>query len=145
MSNNWIMLPLGLPQSTGTTITISVQLSPEDVRKSGVMQKLFQVGVIFRHKGSRVLWEVVELKKNDDGEIRYAILKSKNSGYKKWFSPDSNSYDNLDLYEAPEALKILFGDAKHVKSSLPPATGNPQKADEAFDIELSEDQIEQND
>lgn len=106
------------------------------------MQKLFQVGVIFKHKGSRVLWEVIGQVENDDGSIKFAKLKSKKSGYVKYFAADYNSYDNLELYEAPEALKILFGDQKHVKANTPAPTENPQEAEQAFDVDLSEDQIE---
>ncbi len=136
------MLPLNQPQVTGTTITVSGQLSPEDIRKGGVMQKLFQVGVIFKHKGSRVLWEVIGTIDNDDGSIKFAKLKSKKSGYVKYFAADTHSYDSLDLYEAPEALKILFGDQKHVKANPPAPLGNPQEAEQAFDVDLTEDQIE---
>lgn len=107
------------------------------------MEKLFQVGVIFKHKGSRVLWEVVGTVKNPDGSVRFGKLKSQKSGYVKYFATDSHSYDSLNLHEAPEALKILFGDKKHVKANPPAPASDPQEAEQAFDLELTEDEIQQ--
>ena len=140
-SSKWVLLPLQPPQTVNTILLPPHKESIEDLRKGQVMEKLFQVGVIFKHKGSRVLWEVIGKVENDDGSIRFGKLKSKKSGYIKYFAADSNSYDNLELHEAPEALKILFGDQKHVKANAPAPTGNPQEAEQAFDLELGEDEI----
>lgn len=135
--------PLGPPTvATQTTITVSGIETPEQARKRTVMENLFQVGVIFKHKRSRVLWEVMSVQKTDDGNTTWAVMKSKKSGYTKWFKPGPETYDTLNLHEAPEALKILFGDQKHVEASTTTPVGDPQEAEQAFDVDLTEDQIE---
>lgn len=140
-SSKWVLLPLQPPQTVNTILLPAPKLSQEDLRKRQVMEKLFQVGVIFKHKGSRVLWEVIGTVENNDGSIKFAKLKSKKSGYVKYVPADQHSYETLDLYEAPEALKILFGDPKHVKANPPTPTTNPQEVEQAFDLELSEEEI----
>lgn len=141
-SSKWVLLPLQPPQTVNTILIPNPKPDQEEIRKGQVMEKLFQVGVIFKHKGSRVLWEVIGTVKNPDGSTRFGKLKSKKSGYVKFFATDSHSYDNLNLHEAPEALKILFGDEKHVKANPPAPTVDPQEAEQAFDVDLTEDQIE---
>lgn len=143
-SGNWFMLPLS-PPATATTITISGVDTPEQARKRAVMSNLYQVGVIFKHKRSKVLWEVVEVEKSEDGIIRWAWCKSHKSGYKKAFYPDEYHYDSLILHECPDALRVLFGDEKHGKVSISNNLGTPQEAEQAFDIELTEDEISEND
>ncbi len=140
-SGNWIMLPPGVPSPTGQTITVSGVPTEEQIRKSKVMSNLLQVGVIFKHKGSKILWEVLEVVKNDQGELKYAVCKSQKSGYKKAFWPDEYHYDSLSLHDCPPALRILFGDEKHVKSGISDNLGPPQEAEQAFDLELKEDEI----
>ena len=139
------MLPSNPVMATTTTVTISGVDTPEQARKRAVMSNLYQVGVIFKHKRSKVLWEVVENVRGEDGELRWAWCKSHKSGYKKAFYPDEYHYDSLVLHDCPDALRVLFGDEKHGKSNLSDNLGPPQEAAQALDIELTEDEILEND
>lgn len=141
-SGNWILLPQNVQGPSSNSIFLDPIETSGQARKRSVMSKLFQVGVIFEHKGSKILWEVIEVVKGDDGAVRFAKCKSKQSGYKKAFWPNEYTYDSLNLHEAPDALRVLFGDEKHVKGNVETPSIDPQEAEQAFDIDLSEDPIE---
>lgn len=127
----FIMLPPGM---TAQMFPGGIE-TEEEIRKRSTMQNLFQVGVIFKHKRSKVLWEVIEVKKTEDGDMMWAVMKSQSSGYKKWFKPSKATYDSLNIHQAPEALKVLFGDQKHQVEA-------PQEAEQAFEItEINEEDI----
>jgi len=117
--------------------------SEEDKRKTKVMENLFHVGVVFKHKNSKVLWEITEVRKEDDGAIRFAVAKSRKSGYKKAIWASGYSYDTFELIEAPQAVKVLYGDKKHGGTTITETnritSQSPETAETAFEeTDLSE-------
>jgi hypothetical protein len=115
----------------------------DEIRKRKVMEGLFQVGVVFKHKNSKITWEIIEVRRSDDKAFTYAIAKSRSSGYRKAIRADRYAYDTFDLIEAPDAVRILYGDKKHVQPIAQQAdrspSPEPETADTAFqETDLSE-------
>lgn len=107
------------------------------------MEKLFHVGVIFRHKNSKVQWQIIEVRNSDSSGERFAWAKSLKSGYRKAIWASAYSYDTFDLIDAPEAVKVLYGDKKHDGSIATqtdrPSSQTPETPDIAFEeTDLSE-------
>lgn len=69
-------------------------------------QKFFK-GVKVRHKGSKVVWTIVEVWKDEITKGPRAIIQSK-KGYKKYLQPSKCRH--YSIVYLPLAVKILFGD-----------------------------------
>lgn len=143
ISTGFVLLPQGIRSSNAIVIGPHIFETEEELRKRSVMEKLFHIGVVFKHKNSKVLWEIIEVHPAGSDTYKYAIAKSRNSGYRKALRADRYAYDTLDLIEAPNAVRVLYGDLKHVgevtretdRSSQP----EPETADTAFEeTDLSE-------
>ena len=129
-----------------TAIVIKSEIfeAVEQVRKGKVMGNLFHIGVVFRHKNSKVLWEVVEVQKEDD-HVKLAIVKSQKSGYRKAIWASGYSYDTFDLVSAPEAVKVLYGDLKHIRTAAQEVSRVILKEPEATEVAFEEIEISETD
>lgn len=131
--------------ATSSIMTIGPHVfeTEEDIRKKGVMEKLFHVGVIFKHKNSKVQWQVIEVRNSEDTGERFVWAKSLKSGYRKAIWASAYTYDTFDLIDAPEAVKVLYGDKKHDGSIVgqddTSTSQEPQTPDTVFEeTDLSE-------
>ena len=138
-STSFILLPTGV---NGPTTTKAIVIGPhlfeteEELRKRSVMEKLFHVGVVFKHKNSKVIWEIIEVHPASQDTYKYAIAKSRSSGYRKAIRADRHSYDTMDLVEAPNAVRVLYGDLKHnqiVDQEVTSTQAEPETAEVAFE------------
>ena len=142
-SSNSITINANMVLTSGSILMNTFGLeSKEDIRKGKVMENLFHVGVVFKHKGSKVLWKVLEVVKDEDG-LKFVRAISLSSGYKKAFWPSAHSYDSMDLHEAPDAIRVLYGDKKHDSTTITQtdriSSQAPQTPDIAFEeTDLSE-------
>lgn len=142
-SGNWIVLDNAMANQSSNSVFIPtegwMEESQEYLRKSAVMKKLFHIGVVFAHKNSKVLWKVIEVAKDEDtNEILYVWVQSQKSGYKKVIWPTEYSYDNFTLHEAPDAIRILYGDQKHERSAPTQVIDNTSKTPETADTAFAE-------
>ena len=147
MSNSSSKWPFLLPVQSSNTITVgpAYQITKEQQRKGSVMTKLFHVGVVFRHKGSKVSWQVTDVHKDENGSVRFVTAKSLKSGYRKALWPDEYSYDHLILEEAPEAVKVLFGDKKHGNEDSGKIISDTPKEPETPDNAFEEAEVREED